>query len=284
MSILLFMAIQAAALPPPDKDLQKLLQKTAKSIKPAKYNDADLTGATVEGRTVVIHIVLSVNANAAAIKDKLTTSLGFESGFCKQATVREMNSKGFSAKISYERSGAVLWEQSLNPEACTKYWDHLAQSNSDKVPTMTENASVPFFEFRGISAGKSYNLGVFSTCNAVSTELSRCFLSDSRVAGILMFPAFVMYKTRLSRMDARFDSDGYSVLRDALIAKYGKPSSERPSKWQNQMGAVFENMETEWSFKSGILRLTLRGNKIDESTLIYADLYGIPEKKPVVDF
>lgn len=284
MSILLSLALQAGAVAPVDKDLQKLLQRTAKSVKPARYNDAELIGATVEGRTVVIHIVLNANANASAIRDKLTTSFGFEAGFCKQDTVRLMNTKGFGAKVRYERNATVLWEQDLNPEACNRYWDQLAQRNTDEVPTLTASPSVPFFEFRGITAGKSYNLGVFSTCNTESPDIKRCFMSDSRVAGVLMFPAFVMYKTRLSRLDARFDGDGYSTVRDALIAKYGKPSADKPSKWQNQMGAVFDNLETEWSFKSGVLRLTMRGNKLDESLLTYVDLYGLPDKKPVVDF
>lgn len=75
---------------------------------------------------------------------------------------------------------------------------------------------------------------------------------------------------RLQRIFMTFSSDSYDVVHDALLKKFGKPSSVKKSAVQNGFGAQFMQVDTVW-LRGGGLKLSLSryGANTDESVAYF---------------
>lgn len=280
--MIFLLALQAAAVPPVDKNLRRQLQAFARAIKPQKFADSELVGAVVEGRDVIIRFVLSPAANSTEMRSELERTGGFASGFCKPATVASMKSLNFGTELRFEQNGAVKWAQRLDEAGCRQYWRKVSAAGN--TGTVSPNMSSPKFEFKGVRSGEGNSIDLFSQCDGSVEAVLNCSMADNSAAGVPVSARYTLFKTRLYRISASFDTSAYNTLKAAFTLKYGNPSSESEGKWQNKAGAVFPNQTTSWTFRSGVLILNLRGDRIDEGSFAYVDANGPPAQKPTVDF
>lgn len=71
----------------------------------------------------------------------------------------------------------------------------------------------------------------------------------------------------IESIEVKFNYGGYDVAAGALKEKYGSPTTTDSSPSQNRMGATFANERLTWSHPTGMIAITKRGAKIDESRL-----------------
>lgn len=77
----------------------------------------------------------------------------------------------------------------------------------------------------------------------------------------------------------------YSNLSEALEAKYGPPSKTDTRKWQNQAGALFDNVVHSWLFSDGMLELRSMGDTTEQCELIFVSSRNLPVRKaPPINF
>ena len=266
--------------PPVDKKLSKELQRLAKSIKPQTYPDGQLVGATVEGRDIVVRYNLVPQADAPNSAKGAAYAENFAAGFCSPQVVNSLSESGIGYELRFYEGGAIVFSARMDVPACQSYWKRIA----DVGQSASANNQVPAFEFKGIVAGEPINVGIFKSCYGPVAAAPTCSLADESAGGVKLYPRFGLYRSRLSTVTATIHTSEYPTLKRALEAKYGPPTTEVPSSWQNKAGAVFDNLTTSWLFRSGTLALVARGTKIDESVLLYIDSNAPPDAPPVVDF
>jgi len=83
------------------------------------------------------------------------------------------------------------------------------------------------------------------------------------------FLKYLVYERRIVGVTAMAHINLYPKLRGMLIGKYGEPAAEHVATVQSRAGATFDNMETEWRFKEGTLRLQQRGWDVDHCLLAF---------------
>ncbi|MHA0319032.1 hypothetical protein ACXY7D_11920 [Sphingomonas melonis] len=71
----------------------------------------------------------------------------------------------------------------------------------------------------------------------------------------------------------------FSDLADAFKAKYGAPTKTETEKWQNKMGATFDNTVLTWQFDDGRLELRAMGNMRDETSFNFVSSDNLPPKQ-----
>lgn len=67
-------------------------------------------------------------------------------------------------------------------------------------------------------------------------------------------------------------------LSEAFSAKYGKPTRTETPKWQNKMGAVFDNVVETWDFQDGVLELRAMGDMRDMTQFAFVANRNLPER------
>lgn len=95
-------------------------------------------------------------------------------------------------------------------------------------------------------------------------------LKVSSVAGIdtKYFQVGAKDRANIDSIEARFSSNGYEIVKLALLDKYGKPSSTSESQVQNKMGASFTNEVVKWSAADGAeIRLERYAPDLSVSTI-----------------
>jgi len=76
---------------------------------------------------------------------------------------------------------------------------------------------------------------------------------------------------RLQRIFLTFSNDSYDEVHDALLQKYGKPSSVKKYRVQNGFGAQFVQVDTIWRRAGGLkLRLSRYGASTDDSVVYFS--------------
>lgn len=68
---------------------------------------------------------------------------------------------------------------------------------------------------------------------------------------------------KLDKITISFYPHFYTILKNALIEKYGQPHNTKKESLQNRMGAVFENEIAEWKLKEGEIRINKYGGTIE---------------------
>jgi len=99
----------------------------------------------------------------------------------------------------------------------------------------------------------------------VSCAASTKTVGDIYIHSLLYF----FFDQRLYSIGMSFATNAHSKIRAMLIGKYGVPNAERNEPVQNTMGAVFDNVVSEWHFLEGTLVLKMRSGKIDTSFLTF---------------
>lgn len=264
-----------------EQDTAKLLKRLAKSVERQQFADAKITGATIEGRAVVIQVEVFPAADPTEILQGLKG--GMEKGMCQRTAVDFLEREQISYRLNITQNAKVLGVSSITADSCRELHRILA-NNDDSVPIKDDAEA--FFDFKGIVAGSNINLlETMEKCSkAFSEPVNTCYLPDGKVAGEEVFPSLVIYKNRLSSLKFRVPAYSYARIKASLIAKYGKPLGEENVSWQNKMGATFQNVHTYWDFRSGTMRLEQRSETLDEGSVLYVDLYQPPGAEPVVDF
>lgn len=83
-------------------------------------------------------------------------------------------------------------------------------------------------------------------------------------------------KMRLYTMQAMFYSEDWDQMREALVAKFGQPTSSGSESVQNRMGAQFENDSALWESDASSLLIEKYYGDLDSSVLV---LNHVPYRK-----
>jgi hypothetical protein len=162
-----------------------------------------------------------------------------------------------------------------------------ASDVSESTPKPTVLASPapikmpPTFEFRGHRIGepveknfpywakgfRSLDLPYCSKHDGgiVSCADSAKTVGDVYIGSLLYF----FFDQKLYSIGMSFAANAHAKVRTMLIGKYGFPNAERNDPVQNTMGAVFDNLVSEWNFAEGTLVLKMRSGKVDTSFLTF---------------
>lgn len=149
------------------------------------------------------------------------------------------------------------------------------------------SASRPVFEFKGLKAGEVIDPTPVADCSPPQpTGEMKCDLKDSTIAGIrgLTSPTIYLYKGRLTSMVHLFNAEQFLTMLDAFTTKYGQPCSTAHPKWQNKMGATFDNTVVTWCFRTGKLEMSAMSIDRTYGDFSYTDVYKAPAKAATVDF
>jgi hypothetical protein len=121
------------------------------------------------------------------------------------------------------------------------------------------------FEFRGHRVGepveknfpywvKGYRSFDLPYCSKHDGGIVSCAdpaktIGDVHIGSLLYF----FFDQKLYSIGMSFSTNTHSKVRTMLIGKYGLPNAERNEPVQNTMGAVFDNLISEWYFLEGTL-------------------------------
>ena len=97
-------------------------------------------------------------------------------------------------------------------------------------------------------------------------------LEQKQIGGVpidLLYYSF--FKGRLFGVDMAFKVINFSKILDMLDGRYGKADEIKSGSVQNRLGATFDNVEAEWHFREGVLKLTMRYTDINTSWLQFVD-------------
>lgn len=86
---------------------------------------------------------------------------------------------------------------------------------------------------------------------------------------------------KLFKITVIISHNGFFELKEALIAKYGKPSISDAQQYQNRMGARFSGDNVIWENDSSKIMLIERMGSLDTSALFYThnELLSVAEKR-----
>lgn len=149
-----------------------------------------------------------------------------------------------------------------------------------------KNDGKPEFEFRGHKIGEEisfksprwnksgndrcYSLAVkeILLCDDKAAETKSSGITYRKVGDVyITHLTYMFFDNKLFSLNMSFGSDDFLNIRAMLTGKYGDPSREKRDVIKNMAGASFDKIITEWDFKEGVLRLTMRDGKIDTSWL-----------------
>ena len=72
----------------------------------------------------------------------------------------------------------------------------------------------------------------------------------------------------------------YPDLLAAFVAKYGEPDEIEARRWQNKMGATFDNSVAIWEFQGGKLELSQMGSRRDSCGFQFLSSKNAPAAPP----
>lgn len=103
-----------------------------------------------------------------------------------------------------------------------------------------------------------------------------CMQIGGELAGRpLIYLSISFHNDRLYEVSGSAKKWAHPDILAAFTAKYGKPLT-RSQKWQNKMGASFENSVAVWKFKGGALELRAIGSRIDDMDFAFIHLGNSP--------
>jgi hypothetical protein len=189
------------------------------------------------------------------------------------------------------QAGSVNAEQGDQNFEYIVEWAALAQAHTASSAPPNQAGSLPMFDFRGLTAGQivAQNHSAFlPPCADEGPGKSVCFFRDNTLAGIKSLSGITVhiYSGKFSKMEMQADNKRFTELNEALISRYGNPCQRETLKWQNQLGAVFDNPVITWCFRTGNLVLTGRTERfVDWMELRYQDnVVAPPAAKPKINF
>lgn len=162
-----------------------------------------------------------------------------------------------------------------------------AEAQQDK----SKSAKPPAFQFRGASIGepietrfpywaqgfRGLNLPYCSqaskvanyySCEDPTIETKTGTFTEKKVGDVpVLWLKDFFLDGKLVSIDMIFKNRNFAEIKTMLEGRYGAASNARVEKVQNRAGATFDNIITEWKFKEGTLRLTMRYGNIDTSYL-----------------
>jgi hypothetical protein len=164
-----------------------------------------------------------------------------------------------------------------------EYGEASEQSESNnKVPANAAQIKVtPSFEFRGHRIGelvekdfpywsKGFRSLDLPYCSKHDGGIVSCADSTKTIGDIYIHSLlYFFFDQKLYSIGMSFSTNAHSKIHAMLIGKYGLPNAERNEPVQNTMGAVFDNVVSEWHFSEGALVLKMRAGKIDTSFLTF---------------
>lgn len=77
---------------------------------------------------------------------------------------------------------------------------------------------------------------------------------------------------KVASIDYDFDSNTYEAMVQAIIKKYGAPSSSQKAVVQNRMGASFQGKNYIWTNQTSQIRATEYGATLEKSSIHVEDL------------
>jgi len=101
-----------------------------------------------------------------------------------------------------------------------------------------------------------------------------CVIGPGFGGTIASAPGHLFYHFKSGKLDlinGDFDSADFATVRDAVIAKYGSPTSAEESKYTNRLGAHFSGETVRWLRSDSQIILDQIGTKIDESSILIAN-------------
>ena len=108
--------------------------------------------------------------------------------------------------------------------------------------------------------------------------IEKAYKSSETIAGApIQFMVLFFFDDVLSSIAIREDEKYFNQIRDAMIEKYGKPTSENNEPIQNRAGASFDNSILEWDNSVSKIQLKRRSGKIDASSIVYSSKSGLAE-------
>lgn len=122
-------------------------------------------------------------------------------------------------------------------------------------------------EFKCNGAGKRPG-GADRICLAIKD-------SGATYAGVSADINLLYYSDSLEYVLVYFSSDKYLDIHEALIAKYGAPTLEEKQQVTNRMGAVFEDVTSQWKRSGTILQLSKYVGKISTSNVTISTETGL---------
>jgi hypothetical protein len=120
------------------------------------------------------------------------------------------------------------------------------------------------FGLKGVEVGAPYNpQAIFSNWQIKSPLCQQCLEGITKMAGVAL-EIHIASDENLNEIDATFLVNDYVPLRDALIAKYGKPTKAvHAMPMQNNFGAKYRVDVLKWKNAAGDV-MTLASNVTGE--------------------
>lgn len=129
-------------------------------------------------------------------------------------------------------------------------------------------------EFKGLTPGRDASAVVSSQgwrCEAKQAlgADTICFTTQETIAGTKVQLVMAYLKeSRLIALNVMFDQKNFGQVRDALIAKYGKPDTAETTTVSNRAGTKFGSEELSWLDPDNTkMRVSERAGKIDTSVV-----------------
>ena len=130
-----------------------------------------------------------------------------------------------------------------------------------RFPGAVTTATMAIIEVNSVMRSKC------GVATGISSECGRQVFEDLVFGGgTLGSYYFALRDGTVESVTARFHRNGYETVREALITKYGKPTSRSTDSVQTNAGATFSREAVIWEHQNGRIVLLERSSKIDEST------------------
>jgi len=98
-----------------------------------------------------------------------------------------------------------------------------------------------------------------------------CTLDDgihATVAGVTASLTYRFKAGRLDRIQSMFRREDYVQVREAIIAKYGKPGKVKRAEYENAAGATFNGEECEWDRTQSSIALSEFSTDLEKGELV----------------
>jgi hypothetical protein len=141
------------------------------------------------------------------------------------------------------------------------------------------------FDFKGLNTTTVYG-GEFMVadkkCKIKAVGLEQCIRFFGAMVGNVNVNSLTVLFNNGHMISVQGSAPNIVVgdLDAAFTAKYGPAESTSNEKWQNQMGATFDNVVKLWKFSDGLLQLKSRGSNRDIAEFVFASTDNQPAKAP----
>lgn len=130
-------------------------------------------------------------------------------------------------------------------------------------------------DYKGVSFGadkdalrEAFEQGTIFTCSTVEND-EECTMDRTTYAGVQVPQATVNFLNGgFSAIKVTFDPRGFEIVAEALVGKYGKPTSDTRSTVRNRLGAAFQQRELVWRRPDGLLTAARYSVNLDAGHVI----------------